>query len=210
MWKWLIGPTLLGTGCIAGCVYGRDSEQVVHKSPSDTYQALEQSLDNMPQSGTTSFEGGKRVPYEIRIDREQDQQLLVSILFAGSEGANAKLDFSAEDGGRATLITAKIHGDHDVLRSALAGTSHARLAYAPDWALNLAARPLLREIASQVEEGGPAQIAPQAFQSDSEVQWEQRLSDEQRQGLQQSREYDATRPSTDPNAAAANYLGNAS
>lgn len=179
----------------------------MHKSPSDTYQALEQSLDNMPQSGTTSFEGGTRMPYEIRIDREPEQQLLVSILFAGSEGANAKLDFAAQDGGKATLITAKIHGDHDVLRSALAGTSQARLAYAPDWALNLAARPLLREIASQIEKGGPAQIAPQAFQTDSEAQWEQGLSEEQRQGLQRSREYDATRPSSDPNAAAAKYLG---
>ncbi len=209
MWKWLIGPTLLGTGCIAGCVYGRDCEQVVHKSPSDTYEAVEQSLDNMPQSGTTSFEGGKRLPYEIRVDREQDRQLLVSILFAGSEGANARLDFSSQDGGKSTLITAKIHGDHDVLRSALAGTSQERLAYAPDWALNLAARSLLRQMADRIDKGGPAQIAPPALQADAETQWEQGLSDEQRQGLQQSRQYDATRPSLDPSAAAANYVGSA-
>ncbi len=61
----------------------------------------------------------------------------------------------------------------------------------------------------QIEKGGPAQMAPSAFQADAETQWEQGLSDDQRQGLQQSREYDATRPSTDPNAAATNYMGSA-
>ena len=51
------------------------------------------------------------------------------------------------------MITAKLHGDHGVLREALAGTSKAQLAYAPDWMLNLPARPVLRQLAQQIETG---------------------------------------------------------
>jgi hypothetical protein len=209
MWKWLIGPVLLAAGCIAGSVYGRDSEQLVHKSPDETYAGVEQALDSVPQTGTTSFEGGTPMPYELRIDREPEQQLRVAILFGGKEGANAELDFAPRDGGKATLVTARVHGDRSVLRSALAGTSEARLAWAPDWALNLAARPLLRQIAAGIEQGTQAQIMPQMTQADAEAQWEQNLTDEQRQGLQQYNQYEATRPAVDPNAAAANYMGNA-
>jgi len=62
MWKWLIGPALLGTGCVAGSVYGRDAEQLAHKSPSVTYAGFEQALDNVPQSGMTSFENATPTP----------------------------------------------------------------------------------------------------------------------------------------------------
>lgn len=208
MWKWLIGPSLLVAGCVAGSVYGRDAEQVVHKSPSETYRAIEQALSNVRQSGTTYFDGGAPMPYELRIDRSLDQRLDVTLLFAGKNGAEAELDFTPLSGGKETLITTKIHGDHSVLRSALAGTSRARLAYAPDWALNLAARPLLGRLAQQIEQGEMAQIAPPMTEADAQSQWEQNLSDEQRNAVQAYREYDATRPSTDPNAAAATYIGN--
>ena len=208
MWKWLIGPVLLGAACIAGSVYGRDSEQLVLKSPGETYAGVEQALDSMPRSGTTSFEGGTAMPYEVRIDRQPEQQLLVTVLFAGRQGASAELDFAPRNGGSATLLTAKIRGNHSVLRSALAGTSEARLAWAPDWALNLAARPLLRQVAAEIEQGAEAQIVPQMTQADAEAQWEQNLTDEERQGLQQYNQYEATQPTVDPDAAAANYMGN--
>ena len=120
------------------------------------------------------------MPYEVRVDRQPEQQLLVTVLFAGRQGASAELDFAPRDGGKATLITARIHGDRSVLRSALAGTNEARLAWAPDWALNLAARPLLRQVAAEIEQGTQAQIAPDATQADAEAQWEQNLTDEQR------------------------------
>lgn len=208
MWKWLIGPTLLATGCIVGSVYGRDSEQVVHESPSNTYGAVEQALNNVPKSGMTYFDGGTPMPYEIKIGRTFNEQLDVMLFFDGEEGAEAKIEFRPLAGGNETLVTTKIHGDHSVLRTALAGTKDARLAYAPDWALNLAARSLLRQIASQIEQGQMAQIAAPITEADAESQWEQNLSDEQRDAVQQYREYDATRPSTDPEAAAANYMGN--
>ena len=37
MLKFVIGPVLLGAGYLAGSLYGSDVEQIVHKSPSDTY-----------------------------------------------------------------------------------------------------------------------------------------------------------------------------
>ena len=204
MWKWFIGPVLLGTTAIAGSVYGRDAERIAHKSPDDTYAAVEQALADVPESGTTSFEGGTPVPYEVRIDRTPDTQLVVKVLFGGEEGARAQFDFTPEDGGNATLIAVHIHGDHRILNQVLAGTSRARLAYAPDWLLNIAARPVLAEVAQEIDRGEIARFTGPTSQGEAEAQWEQNLSDEQRNNVEAWREYDATRPATDPDAAAAN------
>jgi hypothetical protein len=84
-----------------------------------------------------------------------------------------------------------------VLSSALAGTSRARLAYAPDWALNLAARPLLTQVAQQIEQGQMAAFTGPTSQGEAEAQWEQNLSADQQGQVQQWRQYDATRPTTD-------------
>ena len=208
MWKWLIGPVLLGSGCLAGKVYARDAEQIVHKSPAETYAALVGMLDNVRQSGTTYFDGGTPMPYEIKVDRTADEKLLVTLSFDGKQGAEADLDLTPQNGGKDTLISAKIHGNHDVLKSALAGTSKARLAYAPDWMLNLAARPTLQQLATQIEQGGTAQIESLS-QGEAEAQLEQNMSEEQRQELQDWRQYDATRAASDPNAAAATYMNSA-
>ena len=199
MWKWVIGPTLVGTGCIAGSVYGRDAEQVVHKSPEVTYAAVEDALANVPGSGMTSFAGGQPTPYAIKLDRTYNQQVVVTLSFAGREGAVAQLDFAPESDGRDTLITAHIHGNRPVLRTVLAGTSNARLGYAPDWMLNLAARPMLSQLAEQIENGRMAKVEG-ISEGEAEAQWEQNLSEEDRQGLQQWQQYDATRPTTDLSA----------
>jgi hypothetical protein len=204
MWKWFIGPALLGTTAIGGSVYGRDAEDVAHKSTSDTYAAVEQALDDVPQSGTTSFDGGTPVQYEVKIDRSPDRQLVATILFAGEEGARAQFDFTPQDGGKATLIAARIHGDERVLSQVLAGTSRARLAYAPDWLLNLAARPVLAEMTQEIDRGEMARFTGPTTEGEAEAQWEQNLSEDQRNNVEAWREYDATRPTTDPDAAAVN------
>ena len=208
MWKWLIGPLLAGSGWIAGSVYGRDSEQLVHKSPSDTYAAFEQALDNVPDSGMTSFQGGTPVPYEMKVDRVADRQLVVTLSFAGRQGASAEIDFAPENGGQATLVSARIHGDRSVLGSVLAGTSNARLAYAPDWILNLSARPLLGQLADEIDRGELARFTGPTSEGEAEALWEQQnATDEQRNEEQVWRQYDATRPAVDPDAAAAEASG---
>jgi hypothetical protein len=203
MLKFLIGPALVGGGYIAGSIYGADAEQVVHKSPATTYAAVEQALGNVRQSGTTFFDGGTPTPYELRIDRTLDQKLVVTLLFAGRQGAVADLDFTPQNGGQDTLITARIHGDRSVLRTALAGTSKARLAYAPDWMLNLSAQPLLKQLAGQIEQGGTADLG--VTPGEAQAQWESKLSDEERQQVADWRQYEATRPAVDPNSDAQRY-----
>jgi hypothetical protein len=204
MLKYLLGPVLMGTGYVAGSVYGRDAEQLVHKSPSETYAAVETALDNIRPSGTTFFEGGTPMPYELKVDRTFDQSLQLHLFFNGEQGAEADLDFVPQNGGKDTLVTVHMHGDHSVLRAALAGSDKARLAFAPDWMLNLAARPLLQQLAGQVEQGQPASFG--MSEGEAEAQWESNLSDEQRQQVSEWRQYDATRPAVDPNAAAQNYM----
>lgn len=209
MWKWFIGPALVGTGCLAGSVYGRDAEQLAHKSPAETYAAVEQALDDLPSSGTTSFEGGTPMPYQIEVDRTPERQLLVTLSFAGRQGARAQLDFAPQNGGKATLISVRVHGDHQVLYQVLAGTSRARLAYASDWMLNLAAKPLLGEIAQEIDRGEMARFTGPTTEGEAEAQWEQNLSDEQRNNVEEWRQYDATRPTSDPDSAANTYMNQA-
>ena len=97
-------------------------------------------------------------------------------------------------------MTVRIHSDHAVLREALAGTSKARLAYAPDWMLNLTARPLLRQIAGQIEQGQAVGDPMHGFQSQAD--WEASLPPDKQRQMQEWRQYDASRPMTDPDADA--------
>lgn len=205
MLKYLLGPVLMGTGYLAGSVYGRDSEQLVHKSPSVTYAALEAALDNVRPSGTTFFDGGTPMPYEIKVDHQLDQRLVATLSFNGQQGAVAELDFAPRNDGKDTLVTVHMHGDHSVLRTALSGTNKAKLAWAPDWMLNLAARPLLQQLASQIEQGQIASFGGMT-EADAEAQWESNLTDEQRQQVAEWHQYDATRPAVDPNEDAQNYM----
>jgi hypothetical protein len=203
MLKLLLGPILLAAGYLAGSIYGRDAEQLVHKSPADTYAALDAALENIPPSGTTFFDGGTPMPYELKVDRPPGQQLLVTLSFNGQEGATAELDFTPRDGGKDTLITAHIHGDHAVLRAALAGTDKAKLGWAPDWMLNLSARPLLQQVASEIEQGQIASFGDTG--PDPEAQWEAGLNSEEREQVSEYRQYEATQPAVDPDADAQNY-----
>jgi hypothetical protein len=203
MLKFLIGPALAGAGYAAGSYYGADAEQLVHKSPSVTYAAIGQALDNMRTSGTTFFDGGTPMPYEIKADRTPDQKVVIHLLFAGKEGAEADIDLVPKDGGNSTLIAARIHADRSVLRTALAGTDKARLAYAPDWMLNLSFKPLLQQLAMQIEQGQSARFEGMS-EGEAEAQWENNLSEDQRNQMAEWRQYDATRPSLDPDAAAQN------
>src|SRR3982750_4846728 len=96
---------------------------------------------------------------------------------------------------------------HAVLRDALAGTSKARLAYAPDWMLNLTARPVLRQLAGQIEQGRAVGDPMHGFQSQAD--WEASLPPEKQKQMQEWRQYDASRPMTDPDAAANKFLNGA-
>jgi len=204
MLKFLIGPVFLGAGYAAGSYYGSDVEQVVRKSPSITYAAVEQALDNMRQSGTTSFDGGTPVPYELHVERTLDQKLVLTLLFDGKQGAEADIDFSPRDGGASTLIATRIHADRSVLRPVLAGTSKARLAYAPDWMLNLTFKPVLQELATQIEQGQAASFEGLS-EGEAEARWESNLTAEQRDEVSQYQQYEATRPAVDPDADARRY-----
>ena len=204
MLKFLIGPVFLGAGYAAGSYYGSDAEQLVHKSPSITYAAVEQALDNMRQSGTTSFDGGTPVPYELHVERTLDQKLVLTLLFDGKKGAEADIEFSPRDGGATTLIATRIHADRSVLRPVLAGTSKARLAYAPDWMLNLTFKPVLQELATQIEQGQAASFEGLS-EGEAEARWESNLTAEQRDEVSQYQQYEATRPAVDPDADARRY-----
>ena len=199
MRKLLIGPALTGIGYLAGSHYGAQAYQIVHKSPGETYSGVSHALDNIPEKGTSQVEG-KAVPYELRIERQPDRELIVHVLFGGREGGTTQIDFTPQSDG--TMMTAKAHGDRAVLGEALAGTSKARLAYAPDWMLNLlAVRPLLQQLAQQIETGQQASIGGM-----TEADYEAQLPEDQQKQIEAWRQYDASRPMVDPGEDAKNYI----
>lgn len=207
MRKLLIGPALTGIGYLTGSYYGADAEQVVHKSPDAAYQGVSDWIDGMGASGTTSFQGGKPTPYQIEVERTPGQHLTVHVLFDGREGATTDLEFIPQDGGNSTLLKARAHGNTSVLSGALAGTAMARMAYAPDWMLNMfTLRPLLQQVGQQIEKSGPA-----AGEEQTASEQQAALSPEEESQQQEWQQYDASRPTVDPDADANRYLsgGNA-
>jgi hypothetical protein len=200
MKKLLIGPALTGVGWVAGAHYGAEAQQLVHKSPDAAYAGVARALDNIPVQGITSFEGGTPMPYSLEIERDDGRQLVVHVLFGGREGGRTEIDFAPA--GEDTLVTAKAHGDRAVLSKALAGTAQARLAYAPDWMLNLVAmRPLLKQLGGQIEKGEPVAIGGM-----SQADWEASLPPDQQKQVQDYRQYAAAAPTLDPDADARNYM----
>ena len=196
MKKLLIGPVLTGVGWAAGAHYGASAQQIVHKGPDETYLGVARAIDNIPTQGTTSFEGGKPMPYTLNIERDPGRQLVIHVLFDGREGGRTEIDFSPQ--GEDTLMTATAHGDRAVLGAALAGTDKARMAYAPDWMLNLVAvRPLLKKLGEQIEKGQPAEIGGM-----SQADWESSLPPDEQKQVQDYRQYAASAPTMDPDADA--------
>jgi hypothetical protein len=202
MRRLLIGPVVSGVGYAAGSYYGADAEQLVRKSPDEVHAAVEQAVSD--RAGTMQLEGGKPVRYETKVDEADDGRLVLRLLMAGKQAVETDASFMSRNGGHDTLVAVKVHADHAVLRDALAGTSQAKLAYAPDWMLNLAIRPLLQKLAGQIENGEGLGDPLQGFQS--EADWEASLPPEKQKELQQWRQYDASRPTTDPNADAQRYM----
>jgi hypothetical protein len=199
MWKFLLGPILLGTICIAGSIFGADATQIVHKPPSVVREAVTQAITNAA-SGTIPLEGGKPLAYELRREWLYDDEMVVTIMMTGEQGAVTRLRFTPQDDGKATLVTAKIHTEHPVMRRALAGSSKAKLGYAPDWVFNLTFRPSMKKFAEQIEGGGAVGDPTQGFQSQAD--WQAGLSPDEQRRLEEWQQYDASRPMVDPNEAA--------
>lgn len=204
MKKLLIGPALIGSGWLAGSYYGASAEQLVHKQPGVVYAAVERAVEGAGQSGMMQLEGGKPIPYKLKFERNSGERLIVRILLSGRQGAETQVDFIPQNGGKDTLMTARVHADRSVLRQALAGTKHARLAYAPDWMLNLTMRPLLQKLATEIEAGAPVGDSTEGVLSQGD--WAGQIPPDQREQMDEWRQYEASRPTLDPDEAARNYL----
>ncbi len=204
MHKLLIGPVLMGAGYAAGAYYGSDAEQIVHKQPSEVEAAIEQVVAGR-ESGTLQLEGGKVLPSELKIeDHPPGDPMLVRMSLNGRDAVDTRIRLMAQDNGAATLMAVEVHTNHAVLREALAGTLKAKLAYAPDWLLNLTARPVLQKFAEQIESGEALGDPMQGFQTQAD--WEASLPPDQQKQIQEWRQYDASRPTIDPDADARRYL----
>ena len=195
----LIGPALLGLTHLAGSFLSDDVRQVVQERPSLVYASVSTALANTPTNGTMQLEGGAPVPYRLNVDRGPGEHLVVHLMLDGRQAGQVDLSFAPEKGGENTLIIAKVESDGKVVREELAGTDKAKLGYAPDWLLNFAFGKSLREAAVEIEKG--------SFAFDPTGSSEAAMTVEEQRQQDQWRQYQATRPTTDPNAAAEAYMG---
>lgn len=184
---------------LAGSFLADDVRQVVQKRPAVVYDNVSTALANTPMSGTMQLEGGELVPYRLKVDRGPGEHLVVHLMLDGGEAGQIDLSFTPENGGESTLIIAKVASDGKVVREELAGTDKAKLGYAPDWLLNFAFGKSLREAAVEIEKG--------SFVFDPVGGGEASMTVEEQQQIDRWRQYEATRPTTDPNAAADAYMG---
>ena len=199
----LIGPTLLGLIHLTGSVLANDVTQIVRKRPATVYADLSSAISVSPLSGTMQLEGGKPVPYHVRVDRTPGERLVLHMLLDGREAGQVDVAFTPEDGGEATLMTAKVDSVGKVIREELAGTDKAKLGYAPDWVFNFAIDGTLKELAAQIEQGTLMAQPTRSFMGGAEGE----MSAEERQQREAWRQYNASRPMTDPNADADRYMG---
>jgi hypothetical protein len=199
----LIGPALLGLVHLTGSIAANDTTQIVRKRPATVYANLSSAIAVSSLSGTMQLEGGKPVPYHVRVDRMPGERLVLHMLLDGREAGQVDVAFSPENGGEATLITAKVDSVGKVIREELEGTDKAKLGYAPDWVFNFAISGTLKKLAAQIEQGTLMAQPMGSFMGGAES----RMSSEEREQRQAWRQYDATRPTTDPNAAAERYMG---
>lgn len=148
----LIGPVLLGLAHLAGSNLFSETTQIVRKRPAAVYSNLSKAIAVSPLSGTMELEGGKSVPYRVRVDRTPGERMVLHLLLDGREAGQVDVAFTPENGGEATRMTAKVDSDGKVIREELAGTDKAKLGYAPDWILTFAFRRTLRDIAERIEQ----------------------------------------------------------
>src|SRR3989337_519867 len=171
MWKFLLGPILLGAICLAGSIYGANAEQLVRKPPGLVRAGIGDLVANR-REGSMTLEGGKPLAYALKLERISDEQMpeqmVVRLMMNGKQASETQLSFTPQDDGKATLVTAATQTDGAVLREALAGTSKAKLGYAPDWVFNLTIRPVLRQFAKQIERGGALGGPMHGFQSQAD------------------------------------------
>ena len=194
----LIGPALLGLVHLTGSVLANDVTQVVRKRPATVYAQLSSAIAVSPLSGTMQLEGGKPVPYHVRVDRTPGERLVLHMMLDGREAGQVDVAFTPENDGEATLMTAKVDSVGKVIREELAGTDKAKLGYAPDWVFNFAINGTLKELAAQIEQGTLMAQPTRSFMGGAEGGMSPEEQDEQAAW----RQYDATRPRIDPNADA--------
>lgn len=197
----LVGPTLLGVAHFAGSFLVDDVRQVVHERPTVVYANVSSALSATPKSGMMELDGGKPVPYRLSVDRGPGEHLVVHLMLDDRKAGQIDLTFTPENGGGNTLIIAKVESDGKVVREELAGTDKAKLGYAPDWLLNFAFGKALREAAAEIEKGSFT-LPAGGFAGGGEA-----MTVEQQKQHDQWRQYQATQPSVDPNAAADAYMG---
>lgn len=149
----LIGPALLGAAHVAGSILSDDTREIVRQRPDFVYTTVSQALANTPDSGTMEFESGPPVPYRISVDRNPGKHMVIHVKFNGREAGQIDLRFLPENGGKETLIVARVESDGKVVREELSGTDKAKLGYAPDWLLTFAFGRSLRESAQEIERG---------------------------------------------------------
>ena len=198
------GVVMAGVALFTGI--GPDAEQVIRKNPRAVYAAFDEGLTqavdraNMEQSDS---DGAAR--FKLRLEREENEQLIVTMTVNDREAGEARLRFSPLKDATETRVTGDIEVNHSVVRDAFANTPNADVAKIPDVAWRLGMNELLKDAANRIEAGMP--LADRDFRLPrSEVQEASEQSADEERWAARQRQEEATRPAVDPDEAARRYM----
>ena len=186
---------------LAGCG-GHDASQVVHKDRSTVYAAFSDAMKE--SAGQTTSDG-----FSFDVKETPNDTIDVKLMHHGGVVTHAVFNFTKQNGDKDTLVTADIDVDRAVAaeafgRSAPQGGAVAKVV--SDAAIKLGFSNMLKKSAERIESGMPINIAHATFSSGPDSDSSSYASSYEARRQQEA----ATRPMTDPDEAAQQYMSQGS
>lgn len=199
-----------GSAALAGCsLGGHDAEQVVHKDPATVYSAMETAFSTIANDGNNgqAAERGQ----VTTVEREENKSLDLKTSIDGKQAMHIRFGFEPGKSKDETLLTGDWEFDQQVLRDAIrkeSGGEARTIPQIPEFALNLAMKKLLTEMATKIDAGEPLDTSNKsALAMASSSEYSSSSSDYERRYREAYAQRQAAAPMMDPDEAARNFMG---
>jgi hypothetical protein len=183
---------------LGGCG-GHDASQVVHKDRSTVYAAFSDAMKE--SAGETTSDG-----LSLEVEEHPNDTIDVKLMHKGGAATHAVFSFAKQNGDKDTLVSADIDVDRGVLAEALGPSAKGNGAVAAalsETAFKLGMQRMLKKSAERIESGMPLTMGHSSFSS---PEGSNAYANYQSSYEARRQQEAATRPMTDPDQAAQQYL----
>jgi hypothetical protein len=185
---------------LAGCG-GHDATQIVHKDRSTVYAAFSDAMKE--SAGQTTSDG-----FSFDVKETPNDTIDVKLMHHGGIVTHAVFNFTKQNGDKDTLVTADIDVDREVAAEAFGRSPQggAVAKVVSEAAVNIGFKNMLKKSAERIESGMPINIAHATFSSGPGSDTSSYASSYEARRQQEA----ATRPMSDPDEAAQQYMSQGS